>query len=71
MTVAKLLKKFEVKLDELYEALYALRDSVDMIEDEEVDYLVNALVDQIEQVMDEGKVTPEDIKNQISLLEQV
>lgn len=69
MKVAKLLKKFEVKLDELYEALYALRDSVDMVEDEEVDYLINSFVDQIEQVIDEGKVTPEDIKNQLSLLE--
>ena len=70
MKVGKLIKKFETKLDELYESLYELRDSLDMVEDEQVDYLVNGFVDQIELVVDEGKITPEDIKDQLLSLEE-
>jgi len=70
MKVGKLIKKFETKLDELYESLYELRDSLDMVEDEQVDYLVNGFVDQIELVVDEGKITPEDIKEQLLSLEE-
>ena len=70
MKVGKLIKKFETKLDELYESLYALRDSLEMVEDEQVDYLVNAFVDQIELVVDEGKITPDDIKDQLLSLEE-
>ena len=70
MKVGKLIKKFETKLDELYESLYALRDSLDMIEDEQVDYLVNGFVDQVELVVDEGKITPDDIKDQLLTLEE-
>jgi len=69
MKVGKLIKKFETKLDELYESLYELRDSLDMVEDEQVDYLVNGFVDQIELVVDEGKITPDDIKDQLLSLE--
>ena len=69
MKVTKLIKNFETKLDDLYEALYALRDSLDTIEDEEVDYLINGFVDQIELVVDEGKITPDDIKDQLLTLE--
>ena len=71
MKVGKLIKKFETKLDELYESLYALRDSLEMVEDEQVDYLVNAFVDQIELVVDEGSITPDDIKDQLLSLEEV
>jgi len=67
--VTKLIKNFETKLDDLYESLYALRDSLDAIEDEEVDYLINGFVDQIELVEDEGKITPDDIKDQIHVLD--
>ena len=70
MKVGKLIKKFETKLDELYESLYELRDSIDMVEDEQVDYLVNGFVDQIELVVDEGKITPDDIKDQLLSLEE-
>ena len=70
MKVGKLIKKFETKLDELYESLYELRDSLDMVEDEQVDYLVNGFVDQIELVVDEGKITPDDIKDQLLTLEE-
>ena len=70
MKVGKLIKKFETKLDELYESLYELRDSLDTVEDEQVDYLVNGFVDQIELVVDEGKITPDDIKDQLLSLEE-
>ena len=69
MKVAKLIKKFDSKLDDLYDALYALRDSLDTVEDEQVDYLINGFVDQIELVVDEGKITPDDIKDQIFTLD--
>lgn len=69
MKVAKLIKKFDSKLDDLYDALYALRDALDTVEDEQVDYLINGFVDQIELVVDEGKITPDDIKDQLYTLE--
>jgi hypothetical protein len=67
--VAKLIKKFDSKLDDLYDALYALRDALDTVEDEQVDYLINGFVDQIEVVVDEGKITPDIIKDQLYTLE--
>lgn len=69
MKVAKLIKKFDSKLDDLYDALYALRDALDTVEDEQVDYLINGFVDQIEVVVDEGKITPDIIKDQLYTLE--
>lgn len=68
MKPAKLINNFENKLDDVFEALYRLRDSLDTVEDEQVDYLINGFVDQIETVIDEGKITPDDIKEQIYTL---
>lgn len=68
MKPAKLINNFENKLDDVFESLYRLRDSLDTVEDEQVDYLINGFVDQIETVIDEGKITPDDIKEQIYTL---
>ena len=48
MKVAKLLKKLDTSVDKLYDALYAVRDGFDGIEDEQIDYLVNGFIEQIE-----------------------
>ena len=68
MKASKLINNFENKLDDVFESLYSLRDSLDTVEDEEVDYLINGFVEQIETVIEEGKITPDDIKEQIYTL---
>jgi len=68
MKVAKLLKKLDTSVDKLYDALYAVRDSFDGIEDEQIDYLVNGFIEQIENSIVEGEVSVSDIQDQISQL---
>ena len=65
MKVTKVLKKLEAKIDNLYDALYAVRDVFDDIEDEEIDYLVNGFIEQIELSISEGKICVTDIQEQI------
>lgn len=65
MKVTKLLKKLETKVDSLYDALYAVRDVFEDVEDEEIDYLVNGFIEQIEISISEGKICVTDIQEQI------
>ena len=69
MKVNKVLKNFETKVDALYDALYAVRDVFEEIEDEEVDYLVNGFIEQIEISIAEGDICTDDIKEQVRLLD--
>ena len=70
MKIAKLLKKLESKIDDLYDALYAVRDVFEDVEDGEIDYLVNGFVEQIEISIAEGKICVSDIQDQIHELEE-
>ena len=68
MKVTKVLKKLDASIDKLYDALYAVRDSFDGIEDEEIDYLVNGFIEQIENNIVEGEFNVADIQDQINEL---
>jgi hypothetical protein len=70
MKTAKLLKKFEAKMDGLFDALFSIRDIVDDVEDEQVDYLIGGFIDQIELAIGDGNITPDDIKEQINLAQE-
>jgi hypothetical protein len=68
MKVTKLLKRLESKIDSLYDALYAVRDSFDSIEDEEIDFLVNGFIEQLELSIIEGEINVTSIQDQIQQL---
>jgi len=68
MKTAKLLKRLETSVDNLYDSLYAVRDVFDDVEDEEVDFLINAFIEQVENCIVEGDTSVEDIRDQISEL---
>ena len=68
MKVTKLLKRLESKIDSLYDALYAVRDSFDNIEDEEIDFLVNGFIEQLELSIIEGEINVTSIQDQIQQL---
>ena len=68
MKTTKLLKKLESSVDRLYDSLYAVRDGFDDIEDEEIDFLVNGFIEQIEMCIVEGDINIESIRDQISEL---
>lgn len=68
MKVTKILKKLETSIDRVYDALYAVRDSFDGIEDEEIDYLVNGFIEQIENSIVDGEFNVTHIQDQINVL---
>ena len=68
MKTVKLLKKLESSIDKLYDFLYAVRDGFDDIEDEEIDFLVNGFIEQIEMCIVEGDINIESIRDQIAEL---
>jgi len=68
MKVTKLLKRLETKIDNLYDALYDVRDSFDNIEDEEIDFLVNGFIEQLELSIVEGEINVTSIQDQIHQL---
>jgi hypothetical protein len=65
MKVTKLLKKLDSSIDKLYDALYAVRDSFDEVEDEEIDYMINGFVEQIEQSIVDGDFNVGELQSQI------
>ena len=68
MKTAKMLKKLESSIDKLYDSLYAVRDSFDDVEDEEIDFLVNGFIEQVEMCIVDGDINIESIRDQISEL---
>lgn len=68
MKTTKLLKKLESSVDRLYDSLYAVRDGFDDVEDEEIDFIVNGFIEQIEMCIVEGDINIESIRDQISEL---
>ena len=61
MKVNKILKKLETRVDNLYDTLYSIRDIFDDIEDEEIDFIVNGFIEQVELSIAEGSICVTDI----------
>lgn len=70
MKIAKLLKKLDNSVDRLYDSIYAIRDVLDGVEDEEIDFHINGFIDQLELSITEGEVNIEILRDQISELEE-
>lgn len=70
MKIAKLLKKLDNSVDKLYDSIYAIRDVLDGVEDEEIDFHINGFIDQLELSITEGEVNIEILRDQISELEE-
>jgi hypothetical protein len=68
MKTSKLLKRLETSIDKLYDALYAVRDVFDDVEDEEIDFTINSFIEQVEICITEGDTNVSDVRDQISEL---
>ena len=68
MKKSKLVNNLDKSIDALYDSLYAVRDALEKVEDEEMDFLANSFVDQIELSVDEGEYSYERIKEYIEKL---
>ncbi len=68
MKKSKLINNLDKSIDALYDSLYAVRDALEKVEDEEMDFLANSFVDQIELSVVEGEYNYERIKEYIEKL---
>jgi|TARA_R100000951_G_scaffold70493_1_gene59414 hypothetical protein len=68
MKKSKLVNNLDKSIDALYDSLYAVRDALEKVEDEEMDFLANSFVDQIELSVVEGEYNYERIKEYIEKL---
>ena len=68
MKKSKLSNNLDKSIDALYDSLYAVRDALEKVEDEEMDFLANSFVDQIELSVVEGEYSYERIKEYIEKL---
>ena len=68
MKKSKLVNNLDKSIDVLYDSLYAVRDALEKVEDEEMDFLANSFVDQIELSVVEGEYNYEIIKEYIEKL---
>jgi hypothetical protein len=68
MKKSKLVNNLDKSIDALYDSLYAVRDALEKVEDEEMDFLANSFVDQIELSVVEGEYSYERIKEYIEKL---
>jgi len=68
MKKSKLVNNLDKSIDVLYDSLYAVRDALEKVEDEEMDFLANSFVDQIELSVVEGEYNYERIKEYIEKL---
>ena len=68
MKKSKLINNLDKSIDALYDSLYAVRDALEKVEGEEMDFLANSFVDQIELSVVEGEYNYERIKEYIEKL---
>ena len=64
----KLINNLDKSIDSLYDSLYAVRDALEKVEDEELDFLANSFVDQLELSVVEGEYNYERIREYIEKL---
>jgi len=60
------LKKFDKEIENLEDILYAIKEILESTDDYELSELGGSLVTQIADVLQEGDVSVEDIREQIS-----
>ena len=66
MTRASLLKKFDTKVQSLYDCLYDVKELLDSTEDYELESAADQFVEDIEEVLSDGEASIEVIKGFIA-----
>ena len=66
MTRASLLKKFDTKVQSLYDCLYDVKELLDSTEDYELESAADQFVEDIEEVLSDGEASIEVIKEAIT-----
>tara|TARA_R110002020_G_scaffold321815_1_gene537670 strand:+ start:884 stop:1099 length:216 start_codon:yes stop_codon:yes gene_type:complete len=66
MTRASLLKKFDIKVQALYDCLYDVKELLDSTEDYELETAADQFVEDIEEVLSDGEASIEVIKGLIA-----
>ena len=66
MTRSLLLKKFDTKVQSLYDCLYDVKELLDSTEDYELESAADKFVEDIEEVLGDGEASVEVIKGLIT-----
>tara|TARA_R110002020_G_scaffold100506_1_gene237560 strand:- start:34 stop:249 length:216 start_codon:yes stop_codon:yes gene_type:complete len=66
MTRSSLLKKFDTKVQALYDCLYDVKELLDSTEDYELESIADKFVEDIEEVLSDGEASIEVIKGFIA-----
>ena len=66
MTRSSLLKKFDTKVQTLYDSLYDVKELLDSTEDYELESAADQFVEDIEEVLSDGEASIEAIKGLIA-----
>ncbi len=66
MKRASVLKKFDKEIEDLYDKLYKIKELLEDTGDYELSELGNTFLDQIAEGLEEGDVSVENIRDQIS-----
>ena len=66
MTRSSLLKKFDAKVQALYDCLYDVKELLDSTEDYELESAADKFVEGIEEVLSDGEASTEIIKGLIT-----
>ena len=66
MTRSLLLKKFDTKVQSLYDCLYDVKELLDSTEDYELESAADQFVEDIEEVLSDGESSVEVIKGLIT-----
>ena len=60
------LKKFDKEIENLWDVVYKIKDVLESTDDYELSELGGKFLDQIAEVMEEGDISLENIRDQIS-----
>ena len=66
MKRSSVLKKFDKEIENMWDNLYKIKDVLESTDDYELSELGGKFLDQIAEVMEEGDISLEDIRDQIS-----
>ena len=66
MKRASVLKKFDKEIENLWDVVYKIKDVLEGTDDYELSELGGKFLDQIAEVMEEGDISLEEIRDQIS-----
>ena len=66
MKRSSVLKKFDKEIENLWDVVYRIKDVLESTDDYELSELGGKFLDQIAEVIEEGDISLEDIRDQIS-----